>query len=97
MRKFISVIVGLLLLTTPVLSGCESKLKRENEELKKEIATLTMDKRAAEAKLNGTGERLAECTTANKELQAKLDDVKRSPVKTTSKKAKNIRYFHNYP
>lgn len=95
MKKYISVIVGLLLLTAPVLSGCESKLKRENEELKKEIETLSMDKRAAEAKLNGTGERLEECTTANKELQTKLDESKRSPVKTTSKKTKKIRYYHN--
>lgn len=95
MKKFISVAVGLLLLTAPVLSGCESKLKLENEQLKKEIETLTMDKRAAEAKLNGTGERLEECTKANKELQAKLDESKRSPVTTTPKKSKKIRYYHN--
>ena len=83
MKRVITWLALLALLTTPFLSACEtSKLKQENEGLKKQIESLTGEKAQLESQVKefvSKGSELTakvdELTKVNEELKAKVDEL----------------------
>jgi peptidoglycan hydrolase CwlO-like protein len=83
MKRVITWLALLTLLTTPFLSACEtSKLKEENESLKKQIESLTQEKAQRELQIReftSKGSELTakvdELTKINEELKAKVDEL----------------------
>jgi len=83
MKRVITWLALLALLTTPFLSACESnKLKEENEGLKKRIESLTQEKAQLELQVKESiseGSELTgkvdELTRVNGELKAKVDEL----------------------
>jgi peptidoglycan hydrolase CwlO-like protein len=86
-KRMITWLALLALLTTPFLSACESsKLKEENEGLKKQIESLTQEKAQLESQVKESTSKGSELTTkvdelskVNEELKAKLE--KKAPAK----------------
>jgi peptidoglycan hydrolase CwlO-like protein len=87
MKRVITWLALLALLTTPFLSACESnKLKEENEGLKKQIESLTQEKAQLQSQVKESmskGSELAakvdELTKIKEELKAKVE--KKAPAK----------------
>jgi uncharacterized coiled-coil DUF342 family protein len=83
MKRVITWLALLALLTTPFLSACESsKLKEENEGLKKQIDSLVSKKAQLESQVrefttkgSELTAKLDELTRVNEELKAKVDDL----------------------
>jgi peptidoglycan hydrolase CwlO-like protein len=83
MRMRITWLVLLALLTTPFLTACESsKLKEENEGLRKQIESLSREKAQLESQVReftSKGSELTakvdELTRVNEELNAKVDEL----------------------
>jgi peptidoglycan hydrolase CwlO-like protein len=83
MKRVITWLALLALLTTPFLSACESRsLKQENEGLKKQIESLSREKAQLESQVKESmskGSELAakvdELTRVNEELKAKVDEL----------------------
>jgi septal ring factor EnvC (AmiA/AmiB activator) len=83
MKRVITWLALLALLTTPFLSACEtSKLKQENEGLKKQIESLTQEKAQLQSQVKESmskGSELAakvdELTKIKEELKAKVDEL----------------------
>jgi peptidoglycan hydrolase CwlO-like protein len=83
MKRVITWLALLTLLTTPFLSACDTgNLKQENEGLKKQIESLTSEKVQLELKLKefaSKGPELTakvdELTRVNEELNAKVDEL----------------------
>ena len=83
MKRVITWLALLALLTTPFLSACESsKLKQENEGLRKQIESLASEKAQLESQVREfiskdselTG-KVDELTRVNEELKAKVDEL----------------------
>ena len=87
MKRVITWVALLALLTTPFLSACESsKLKEENEGLKKQIESLTQERAQLQSQVKESmskGSELTakvdELTKGNEELKAKVE--KKAPAK----------------
>jgi peptidoglycan hydrolase CwlO-like protein len=83
MKRVITWLALLALLTTPFLSACESsKLKEENEGLKKQIESLTSEKVQLQSQVKevvSKGSELTakvdELTKVNEELKAKVEEL----------------------
>jgi peptidoglycan hydrolase CwlO-like protein len=83
MKRVITWLALLTLLTTPFLSACEtSNLKQENEGLKKQIESLTSEKAQLQSQVReftSKGSELTakvdELTKINEELKAKVDEL----------------------
>ena len=83
MKRVITWLALLALLTTPFLSACDtSKLKEENEGLKKQIESLVIKKAQLESQVKefvSKGSELTakvdELTRVNEELKAKVDEL----------------------
>ena len=83
MKRVITWLALLALLTTPILSACESsKLKEENEGLRKQIESLTSEKAQLQSQVkesmskgSGLTAKVDELTRVNDELKAKVDEL----------------------
>jgi peptidoglycan hydrolase CwlO-like protein len=83
MKRMITWLGLLALLTIPILSACESRsLKQENEGLKKQIESLTSEKaqlgsqvKEYVSKGSELTARVDELTKVNEELKAKVDEL----------------------
>lgn len=73
MKKSVASLVIMLFLAVPLLSGCESKkLKQENEALKKQVETVTGEKASAESQVKDLTAKLAK---ADEDLKATADEL----------------------
>lgn len=90
MKKGFLHLTVLFIFISLLLSGCESKkLKQENEELKKQVESLAGGKAAAETKANDLTAQVSELTKKNEELKTKvaeLTNTNKKPKSKTSKK-----------
>lgn len=86
MKKGIVALAVMLLFALPVLSGCESKkLKQENEALKKQVETLTGEKASAESQVKDLTAKLAK---ADEDLKAKTEELAKAQEAMAKKKKK---------
>lgn len=85
MKKSVASLVIMLFLAVPLLSGCESKkLKQENEALKKQVETLAGEKASAESQVKDLSSKLAK---ADEELKTKTEELAKAQEKPKAKKA----------
>lgn len=91
MKKSVASLIIMFFLAAPLLSGCESKkLKAENEALKKQVETLTGEKTSADSQVRDLTAKLAK---ADEDLKAKTDELtkaqeamaKKAPAKKKKK------------
>ena len=84
MKRVITWLALLVLLTTPILSACESrKLKEENEGLKKQIESLTQEKAQLQSQVK-------EFVSKDSELTAKVDELTRVNEELKTKLEKKV-------
>jgi peptidoglycan hydrolase CwlO-like protein len=98
MKRVITWLALLTLLTTPFLSACEtSNLKQENESLKKQIESLSREKAQLESQVReftSKGSELTakvdELTRVNEELKAKVDELSKVNEELKAKVEKKV-------
>ena len=96
MKRVITWLALLALLTTPILSACESSnLKEENEGLRKQIESLTSEKAQLQSQVREFTSKGSELTTkvdeltrVNDELKAKVDELSKVNEELKAKVAK---------
>jgi len=96
MKRVMTWLALLALLTTPLLSACDSgKIKQENEGLKKQVESLTSENAQLESQakeLASKGSELTakmdELTKANEELKAKVDELSKLNKELIAKSGK---------